>query len=172
MIYRFVVFSYFFLSVTLLFSGCGGERLPPGIPKLYPAVLTVIQDGAPLADADIIMINTNPDVNWPTGGVTDSNGALRLRTLGRYNGAPVGTYIVAVSKVEIPDITPPDETSTPAERREYNRLLREIEDNTFYLVDPKFGLGATELEVEITPSNLRVTVDVSPAVRMRVPRQQ
>lgn len=57
----------------------------------------------------------------------------------------------------------------PEGMRKYNQLVKQIEDNTFYLVDPKFALGVTELEVEITPSNLHVTVDVSPAIRAKVP---
>ena len=169
MTYRFVVFSCLSASIVLMLSGCGGERLPPGIPKLYPATLTVMQDGNPLAGAEVIIINTDPAVNWPAGGITDQNGVLRLRTMGRYDGAPAGTYIVSVSKREVPDIILPDEPSTPEEQREYNRLFREIEENTFDLVDPKFGLGVSQLEIEITPSSFRVEVDVSPAVRIKVP---
>ena len=166
---RIIVFSFLFVPAVLFLAGCGGEQLPPGIPKLYPATITVMQDGKPLADAEVVMLNTDPSVNWPTGGVTDRNGVLRLRTLGRYNGAPAGTYKVAVRKVEMPDIVLPAEPNDPEELREYNRLLREIQENTFYLVDRKFSLGRSQLEVEITPSNLHVTVDVSPAIRTRIP---
>jgi hypothetical protein len=90
--------------------------------------------------------------------------------MGRYNGVPVGTYRVAVRKIEAPDIVLPGEMpDDPEGRREFNRLAREIEENTFHLVDPKFWLGgASRLEVEITPSDLRITVDVSPAVRIKV----
>ena len=166
---RFIIFSCLFACTVSVFSGCGGEQLPPGMPKLYPATLTVMQDGQPLAGAEVTIVNVDPSVSWSAGGMTDQNGLLRLRTMGRYNGAPVGTYKVAVSKTEIPDIALPEEPSTPEEQREYNRILREIEENTFFLVDQKFGLERTELEVEITPSNLRVTVDVSPAIRVKVP---
>ena len=170
--YRSIIVSCLFASCILLFSGCGGEQLPPGIPKLYPATLTVMQDGKPLADAEIIMINVDPSTNWSAGGVTDQNGVLKLRTMGRYNGAPVGKYKVAVQKTETPDISLPydppyDPPSDPAELREYNRLVKEIRDNTFLLVDEKFSIEKTELEVEITPTELKVTVDVSPAVRVK-----
>ena len=167
MTYRFIIFSSFFASFVLLLSGCGGEQLPPGIPKLYNATLTVMQDGKPLAGADIIMLNIDPSVNWPAGGITNQNGVAKLRTLGRYDGAPAGRYKVAVNKIDTPDITlpSPDEVSAT----EFNRLVKEIEDNTFYVVDPKFSLGKTELEVEITPSNLKHTVDVSPAIHVKVP---
>ena len=132
-----------FAFTVLLFSGCSGEPLPPGIPKLYPATLTVIQDGKPLAGAGVILTNVDPSSDWSAGGATDQNGVLKLRTLGRYDGAPVGTYRVSVQKI--------------------------IEDNTFQVVDPKFARGVTELEVEITPRNFHFTVDVGPAVRIALP---
>ena len=172
-------------ALTLSFSGCGGEQLPPGMPKLYPATLTVMQDGKPLAGARVTMMNTDPEVNWPTGGTTDNNGVIRLMTMGRYNGAPAGTYRVYVSKIEMPEIpdilrsdppSGPDGRPDQDVRQEYNRLVREINENSFYVVDPKFALtpgneGSTGLEVEIAPSNFRVTVDVSPAVRIPAPAQ-
>jgi hypothetical protein len=43
------------------------------------------------------------------------------------------------------------------------------EDNTFFLVDQKFALGTTQLEVEFTPSNLNATVDVGSAIHVKVP---
>jgi hypothetical protein len=150
-------------------AGCGGERLPPGMPKLYPAAITVTQDGKPLEGANIVLFNIDSDAKWSAGGVTDQDGVLKLRTMGRYAGAPAGTYKVSVSKIETPGISLPDEPSTPEARREYNRIAKEIENNTFYTVDPKFGLGKTKLEVEITPTNLKLSVDVSPAVRIKVP---
>ena len=163
---RLTIFSCLFALSTLLFSGCGhGELIPPGMPKLYPATITVTQDGKPLAGAGVIMINADPSTSWSAGGNTDQNGVLKLKTMGRYPGAPVGKYIVAVQKIETPNMKLPSEPSDPAELREYNRLVKEIADNTFSLVDKKFSLGVSELEVEITPSNLNVSVDVSPAVR-------
>ena len=157
------------MACFLMFSGCG-EKMPPGLPKLYPATITVMQDGQPLAGAEIVVINTDPATNWSAGGLTDSNGVVKLRTMGRYDGAPLGTYKVGVRKEEIPNITLPMEVpSDPAEMREYNRIVKDIEDNTFLLVEDKFSIINTQLEVEITASNLNGTVDVSPAVRVKAP---
>ena len=169
MTYRFSIFSCLYVCVFLLFSGCGGERLPPDLPKLYPATITVMQDGKPLADAEVVVINVDPSAKWSAGGTTDQNGVLHLRTMGRYKGIPLGRYKVAVQKIEIPDIVLPIDPDTPAERREYNRLLKERDDNTFFNVDEKFSLRKTELEIEITPTNLKHMVDVSPAIRVKVP---
>jgi hypothetical protein len=93
--------------------------------------------------------------------------------MGRYAGAPAGKYNVTVSKVELPDMErPPDfPPDDPVERREHFRLIREFNDNTFIVVDPRFSSGNTGLEAEITPTNLHVTVDVSPAIRVKAPPQ-
>ena len=140
------------------------------MPKLYPATVTVMQDGRPLEGAEIVLINTDPAVNWSAGGVTDKNGIVKLRTMGQYEGAPLGKYKVGVRKVEVPDIALPlDIPSDPEELREYQRLAREIAENTFFLVEEKFSIGRTQLEVEITASNYNGTVDVSPAIRVKSP---
>ena len=169
MTYRSIIFSCFFVSLVLPFAGCGGgEQLPPGMPRLYRAVLTVTQDGAPLAGADVILVSLDPSVNFPASGVTDQNGVLRLRTLGRYDGVPLGRYRVGVQKMESPNVVlPQDSPSNPEEARELRRLLAELEAGVFRVVGEQFAIENTELEIEVTPSNLRFEVDVSPAVRLR-----
>jgi hypothetical protein len=162
--FRLILLPCLLFSGVWLFSGCGGEELPPGVPKLYPATITVMQDGKPLADAQVICLNIDPSNGWTPGGMTDTNGVVKLRTLGRYNGAPAGTYDVSVSKIEYPDIQLPSEDSP-----EYKRIAKEIADNTFIVIDPKFGIGKTPHRVEISPSNLKHEVDVSPAVRIKAP---
>jgi len=167
---RPIIHLSLFIACLLLFSGCGGQNLPPGIPKLYPATITVMQDGQPLAGAEIIVINTDPSTNWSAGGITDKNGVVKLRTMGQYEGAPLGRYKVGVKKIEIPDIAlPAERPSDPEGLKEYNRLVKEIDDNTFLFVEDKFSIGQTQLQVEITASNLNGTVDVSPAIRVKAP---
>jgi len=156
-------------SIVWLFSGCGGEKFPPGMPKLYPATITVIQDGKPLDGAGVILLNVDPSALWSVGGITDKDGTVKLRTEGRYNGAPLGKYKVSVEKMETPDITMPGEPSNREEEKEYNRILKEMADKTFYVVDRKYALGVSELEVEITPTNLKLEVNVGPAVRIKLP---
>ena len=90
--------------------------------------------------------------------------------MGQYKGAPLGKYKVGVRKVEVPDINLPlIIPSDPEGMREYNRIAKEIEDNTFLLVEDKFSITNTQQEVEITASNLNGTVDVSPAIRVKAP---
>ncbi|MCL2117067.1 MAG: hypothetical protein FWH27_01440 [Planctomycetaceae bacterium] len=168
--YRSLIPSCLFMVWLLPLFGCGGQKLPPGMPKLYPATVTVMQDGRPLEGAEIVLINTDPAVNWSAGGMTDKNGVVKLRTMGQYEGAPLGRYKVGVRKVEVPDIALPlDIPSDPEGLREYQRLAREIAENTFSLVEEQFSIGRTQLEVEITASNDNGTVDVSPAIRVKIP---
>jgi len=166
---RFFIHLSLFLVCFLLFSGCGGQKLPPGMPKLYPATITVTQDGQPLEGAEIVVISTDPSMNWSSGGITDQNGIVKLRTMGQYDGAPLGKYKVGVRKVETPDIAVPPPPNKPEDMNNYMRILKEIDDNTFFLVEEKFSIQNTQLEVEITPANLKGNVDVSPAIRVKTP---
>jgi hypothetical protein len=166
MAYRFIIL----LSVLLLFSAGCGEKTLPGMPKRYPATLTVIQDGHPLADAEVMLINVDPSINWSGGGNTDKDGVVHLRTLGQYTGIPEGTYKVGVTKTEYPtDIIVPAETPSgnKAVMDEYNRLVKKYNDNTFVVVEPKFAIETSTLQVTISKKELHVTVDVSPAIRVK-----
>ncbi|MDR1959235.1 MAG: carboxypeptidase-like regulatory domain-containing protein [Planctomycetaceae bacterium] len=159
------------LPVFSACSGCG-QKLPPGIPKLYPATLTVVQDGKPLADAAVVMLDVDSSQTWAIGGTTDKNGILKLKTMGQYNGAPLGKYQVSVSKTEYPtDIVLPVEPpyGHPEAMKEYLRLKKEYEDHTFMLVDPKFSLINTTIVVELAKGNLNVIVDVSPVIHVKIP---
>jgi hypothetical protein len=161
----------YFSSIILVFwlfpvlTGCNKEAQPKGLPKLYPTTLTIIQDGVPLVDANIVVVNENYASNpWSAGGVTDERGQVHLRTEGKYSGAPAGTYKVMVTKIEEPDIELPEDSTSP----EYIKKIKEIENNTFAVVDDKFTkLDATPLKVEITPSSKNFELDVSPAVRKK-----
>ncbi|MDR1270918.1 MAG: carboxypeptidase-like regulatory domain-containing protein [Planctomycetaceae bacterium] len=155
----------------LSLTACREETLP-GMPKRYPASLTVIQDGKPLADAQVVLINIDPNSNWSGGGNTDKNGVVQLRTLGQFNGIPEGTYKVGVSKIaypahiEIPAEVPYGDKEA---MKEYNRLVKEYEDNTFIVVEQKFSIDNSNIQVTISPENLKTTVDVSPTVRIKCP---
>ena len=63
--------NLFLLTVCLLFlHGCGGQKLPEGMPKLTPVNLIVMQDGTPLDGAVVSLIPTD-NSRWNAGGVTD-----------------------------------------------------------------------------------------------------
>ena len=104
--------------VCLLFlPGCGGQKLPDGMPKLTSVVLTVKQDGAPLEGAVVGLLPLDPaNSRWNAGGVTDKNGQAKIRTLAQYDGAVPGKYKVTVVKTFV---EPLPEGLTEAERRNY-----------------------------------------------------
>jgi hypothetical protein len=167
LIERIIMYRYFVLIITvsLIFLGCRGEHLPPDLPKLYSVILTIVQDGQPLNGASVVVVNENyASSPWAAGGVTNEQGQVKLRTEGKYAGAPAGNYKVTVTKVEEPNIELPEDSSSP----QYNKKVKEIQDNTFYLVDDKFTkLNTTPLRIEITPSTKNFELDVSPTVRKK-----
>ena len=87
------------LAVSL---GCG-PKLPPGMPKLYPATVTVtFDDGKPVGGASVIFRLTDPVLTrtWLHAGTTDSEGKVKLMTDGEYPGIPTGKYSVTIEKFE------------------------------------------------------------------------
>jgi hypothetical protein len=162
------IMRQYLVSIIILFpilSGCSREQLPPGLPKLYPVTITIVQDGQPLNGASVVIVNEDyASSSWAAGGVTNEKGQVKLRTEGKYSGAPAGKYKVTVTKIDVPEIELPEDSSSP----EYERKTKEIQDKTFYLVEDKFTkLNTTPLKLEITPTSKNIDLDVSPAVRNR-----
>ena len=140
--------------VCLLIAGCS-EQLPPDIPKLYPASVTITLDGVPLQKAIVTLTPDNSSSgqsNLPVAGATDDCGVAVLKTNGRYNGSPAGKYKVCVSKraaVEGPTSkrTPPID---PDELALYNSKV-EDERNFMNAISEEYSnAGKTILELEIT----------------------
>ncbi|GHT44480.1 hypothetical protein FACS189454_01970 [Planctomycetales bacterium] len=164
-------FLFFLLGFTVAtLSGCGQRGLP-GMPKLYPATLTVFQDGKPLENASVVLINVDPSSTWSAGGQTDANGIVRLQTMGQFKGIPEGTYSVAVSKIEFPDFEHPGDPpyGNAKAMKKYDEALKRYEDNTFLLVDTKYAIGVSDLKVTVTKANGKVSVDVGPPVHIKAP---
>lgn len=81
--------------------GCGGKPKPEGMPELIPATIVVTQDGAPLTDATVTLVDVDGNCKWAVGGKTDAKGRAALRTHGDYVGVPEGVFKVGVTKVDI-----------------------------------------------------------------------
>ncbi|MDR3234606.1 MAG: lipoprotein [Planctomycetaceae bacterium] len=157
------------LIVTLMLSGCG-QKLPPGMPKLYETGLTITQDGSPLTKANVTVISGDySKLPYSGGGQTDAGGQLRLTTEGRYRGLPAGQYIVTVSKVEGPDIALPAKVVTDAEIAEFDKLTAEIRQKSFEVVGEEFADTETSpLRLEVPKRKTSVTLDVSPKVQRKL----
>lgn len=92
------------LSVALLcvFVGCGVQRRPKGMPKLYPCKVRVTDGSAPVEGASVTFRpESGGDGTYTPGGTTDSNGETVLQLNGRYPGAPLGSYKVTVRKTAV-----------------------------------------------------------------------
>lgn len=78
--------------------GCGGDKRPDGMPKIFPCTLTFTQGEKPLAGAQIMLYTKGEPCPWTVGGTTDENGEAAIKTHGKFNGAPKGEWSVVVTK--------------------------------------------------------------------------
>jgi hypothetical protein len=130
------------LSGCLSVFGCRPQKLPEGMPPLYPCTVTITQEGTPLEGASVTLHPLTEDKSWVPGGTTDSNGSVRLKILGQYPGAPAGTYKVTVKK----------------------NGTEEVTSNSFYtlsFVEERYArVRETPLEMEVTAEGIRQTFEV------------
>ena len=156
-----LVSSAMLLGMFFVIPGCQrGEPRPEGMPELFPVSVTIVQDGTPLADASVRLIPDEGTSPWSSGGSTGANGVAVLRTHGRYQGVPAGSYRMTVSKIEMP--TPPSAELTPLDASPTSN------EPTYNLVAPEYGYpNQTPLRLEVTAErNTYDPFDVGPAVRI------
>ena len=154
----------------LVCVGCS-SNLPDGLPRLYPCQITVIQDGAPLADAVVTLQSPEAGQLWFPMGTTDVSGVAVMDTNGRYPGAPEGVFKVLVFKgVSEPSrLGPPPPEDSPEYGAWAARASEEVR-NEYIVVDPIYNDAATtphEIKIETRGRN-EMTVDVGKAVRIRM----
>lgn len=151
-----------FVSCTLCvalctaFVGCGQE-LPDGMPELYPTTLTFTQEGKPLAEASVVLV-PQFDCAWMVSGLTDADGSVRLKTHGKYDGAPAGKFKICVTKTVSEGELPTMGSSQAAVPM------------TFYqAVEAQYGKAdTTPLEIEIGADKKPVTsFDAGKAVKAK-----
>lgn len=158
----------FVLTVIALFlGGCGGEKIPPGMPKPVPCDVVVIQDDKPLGGA-MVRLRSVDGASWTAMGLTDDAGKATLYTMDRFKGAVPGKYKALVTKRDyepgdpIPNLRP-GEIPTP----EMTQGLRPAV--SFSLVEEQYGsLETTPLEIEVSKKTRKHTIDVGKAVRIKI----
>ncbi|NLZ03172.1 MAG: carboxypeptidase regulatory-like domain-containing protein [Pirellulaceae bacterium] len=151
-------------------AGCGEQR-PEGFPTLYPATITITQDGANLAGATVSLFPEDSTLSrWPVGGMTDENGMARLITYGKFEGAPAGKFKVMVNKTvsegdPIPEV--PGQYASAEERAAYDRAIKTGSYEVFQVVAGEYRTAdKTPLMVEIAPSGENaIVLDVGAAVK-------
>lgn len=153
------------ISLAAFSLGCG-QKKPEGLSNLEPVILTVTQDGAPCADAQVNLLSLDPSNKWTSGGTTDSMGVVALVTHGQYKGVPVGKYKVSVFK-KIGEGTPPPPLPTDeASEKAYNDYYESGQTyDLFCLIEKKYtDLNTTPLEIEVVKGKNELTVDVGAPV--------
>ena len=88
------VFSVFLLIAV---SGCS-PKLPDGMPKIFPCVLTLTQEGKPAEGFDVQLVAKGEKISWMIGGTSDAQGLVKIMTHGQFNGAPAGLFAVVINK--------------------------------------------------------------------------
>ena len=165
---KFIAILLLSLSVTIF--GCSNR--PSGMPSLYPCSITVTQEGAPLADASVILVNisdTEKGQAWTPAGKTDSNGVAVMRTNSQYNGAATGKYRIIVEKVETEPskLGPPPSADTP----EYEVWSDKIANENlaqFALVEAVYSSSTTPHEIDVGRGANDKTIDVGKAVHVKM----
>jgi hypothetical protein len=156
---------YRILVISLL--GCSSGRVPPkGMPRLYSCVVTITQEGEPLAGAIVKLHPQGVPLNWTVSGKTDEMGKAIIHTDGYFSGAPAGEYKVTVDKREtvappMPAVLPTDEAAL---ERLYNR--QEAETKDYRLVDPLYcNVDSTTLSVSVGKKKVEETFDLGKKYR-------
>ena len=151
----------YFIFVLTVFFGCQGEYRPPGLPKLMPCAVTVIDiDGTPLSGAAITLFS--PDVDWAAVGMTDANGVAEISVNNQFKGAPAGRYKVVIYKRQgfctysgVPDFPP--------------HVLVDVRDQVAYFINPRYSQpDRTPFEIEVIddqPAKATFTLEKRPRDR-------
>ena len=144
-------------------TGCGGPARPEGMPRLYPASITVVQEGIPLAGAMVQLVSDEPDLSrWGPSGITDTAGVAVLKTNGTYDGAPLGKFKAIVSKREREPHPNPEWANLPDGDPNFQKYMQaEAKRKTINYIEAKYGsIADTPLTVEITAGGKTYSVDV------------
>ena len=139
------------LCCVLLSAGCGGggRAKPKDMPPLYPVTLTFTQEGVPVDEASIVL---NSSGKWAVAGMTDEKGEVNLVTNGFYDGAPEGSYKIAVTKIVY-------------EKNSAGTIVKQTD-----VIPDQFKREATTpLEIEIGKKDNNKTFDLGKAVSINVP---
>ncbi|MDR0611864.1 MAG: Ig-like domain-containing protein [Planctomycetaceae bacterium] len=142
------------LCVSFL-SGCHQSLRPKGLPPLHPCTITVTQNGNPVADVSVQLVSKEESV-WPVTGTTDTSGNAVLVTYGQFQGAPVGDYLVVLSK----RLTEP---KTPV--NEYVSGVTEV----YSLIDTQYTQPETSpLEMSVKKGRNTMSFEIGSPVRVLV----
>jgi len=141
--------------------GCAASDRPADLPPLVRCAVQVMQDGAPLQGAQVLLVSANS--KWSVGGMTDDTGVAQMFTHGKFAGAPAGDYKVTVVKEIVEEVPNPRHVPDKDNEPTLTKITKPV--------DPQFGQAkTTPLELTVAAAGaLTHTVDVGPAVAGKSP---
>lgn len=159
----------YFLILTIcatFLTACKKDSRPEGLPDLYPLSVKIIQDGAPLEGASVALISGDAALmRWPSGGVTNAEGIAVINTYG-FDGAPVGSFKVTVTKTV-------EEGGAATEEEAAQAMIEGTANNAKMvdLVDPTYKFDSKtpfSIDVQASQDNPTPEFDVGSAVHETV----
>jgi hypothetical protein len=148
--------SFFGGLMIVAALGCAAADRPADLPPLVKCAVQVMQDGAPLQGAQVLLISATS--KWSVGGMTDETGVAEMFTHGKFAGAPAGEYKVTVVKEIVEEVPNPRHVPEKDNEPTLTKITKPV--------DPKFGQAkTTPLELSVAADGgLTHSVDVGPAV--------
>jgi hypothetical protein len=154
--------------------GCGGEKLPAGMPKPQSTTITLTLDGKGLADASLTMIPSDGG-QYTAVGTTDASGVAEMKTNGKFKGAVPGSYKVVVGakdEIDYGEFGPPP-TGDPAAMEKWNRDVDAAGGAAAFkrisLVSQEFtAVDVTPLTITVGEGKVAETFDLGGSVREEV----
>lgn len=167
------IFAASSLAAALFLAvGCGGQKTPSDMPKLYPTTIAITQEGAPVEGASVQLVKPD-DLNykWLAGGVTDAKGRCEIQTHGKYKGAPEGEFAVIVYKTTVAESETRKnvpEPSDPKEAMAWNEKVASEETATDEIDQKYKKADTTDLRVVVAAGKNETTFEVGPKVSIVV----
>lgn len=172
---RFIGFLLLWL-VTMV--GCG-QKLPEGMPKLYPTDIQVQYQGdKPCSEAIVTFFPEAGEASigtWVLIAQTNAQGKATMITQGKYLGMPAGKFRVTVARFII-EGTPyphePNPSATAEEIKEYQRLFNEAKKSMRYATveEDRTDRDKTPLrDIEVKPGKNLLVIDAGKEVRIPKP---
>ena len=146
----------FVLPFVLLVAMPGCKKGYQGGEKLYPVTVTILDGGKPVDNAVVILDRQGADkVN--ASAMTDTAGKALIKIDTEWSGAPVGKYLVRVTKEPpfTPDLTPEEVAKLePNEYSAYEEKMQKKRASLKPVVPAKVGGSETPFEMEVTAAKV------------------
>lgn len=155
------------LVCLLSVFGCGGgPQRPAGMPALHPCVITVLQEGKPLAGVTVSLVIAEGEPQWKGGATTDERGVATVVTYGEFPGVRVGLHKVLLTKRESIAPLPPSNVDAQGRIMGGPTMAPSMIPAKDY-IDPKYSdEKTTEFSIDIKPKQQNTaTLDVGPPPR-------